>query len=43
VPQHPADSLDLVGQVLDAAQALQAQQFLEPAQQPQPGMFDPQP
>ena len=43
MPQHLANGFDLMRQMLDAAQPFQAQQFVEPAQQAQPGMFLMQP
>ena len=43
MPQHLADRFDLVRQVLDAGQALEAEQLIEAAEQAQPGEFQVQP
>jgi hypothetical protein len=43
MPQDPADGFDLMRQVFDTVQALEAEQLVEPAQQAQPGKFLMQP
>ena len=43
MPQHFPNGLDLVGQVLDSVQAVQAEQLVEIAQELQAGMLQMEP